>query len=461
MSNTVSQTKGFLDRALGSGSLRWYRLTALLIAFVVVGQVGFQLLAEWREMSGWEAYWIAQSLAAGEGFSFPSEVRWLFDSVNDGQFHATAWMDPIYTFCLAALIAVFGEYHQLAAAVFNLLLLLVVFGLTYRLGERLISPPAGLIAVLTLALIELFPATALDMNNTLLASVMVLLVALTLVRFMEARTNRRAGMLGLVLGLTALACPSTLYFIPVTAVMVATMAWKERRPVVTQAALVLGLALIAMLPWSVRNYLTFKRLIPVRNGTGQIAFMSVVASAGTVAPEKLRSQVKPPFRTASPYFAVTTLRGYEERLALYGFQRDYAKELGPSEYAAMNEAQRDDWFLKETKAFMLAHPRLSLQMAIVKLKLFLRISDSALGILLGLLAAAGGLLAARTPSALILALWAGVFVGPFLIITPFFYRYRAPIEPILAVLAVFAVCKVIEFGAEKLASKGQLAGARG
>jgi Dolichyl-phosphate-mannose-protein mannosyltransferase len=439
-----------------SGMLAWYRLAALLVSVVAVGRIGFEVLPAWRSVMGWEAYWIAQSLSAGKGFSFPSDHRWLFDSVSDGGFHATAWMDPVYTFCLAGLIRLFGEYHQLAAAVFNLVLLLAVFGLTYRLGERLISAPAGLVAVLTLSLIKAFPRTALFMNNTMLASVMVLLSALTLSKFLEGPTNRRAGVLGLLLGLTALSCPSALLFIPVTAAVVAVWGWRNRGPAVSPAILIFVVAALTMLPWTVRNYLAFGEFIPVRNGAGQIAFVSVVGSAGTMAPEKLRSRVKPPWNSDSPYFAVFHLRRFDERNALYGFQMDYAEELGTPEFATMNEARRDAWFLKETKDFLLAHPVLSLQLAISKIKLFLGIPGGSLGMVVCLLAAAGGLLAIKTPAALTLALWVATFVGPFLIVAPFFYRYRAPIEPILLVLAVFAAWKVLGIGFRKLRIGGCL-----
>ena len=445
-----------LERILGSGNLAWYRLAALLVSVVAVTRIGLEILPDWHNMEGWEAYWIAQSLAAGEGYSFPSTHRWLFDPVYDGGFHPTAWVDPLYTFCMAGLIKLFGDYHQLAAAVFNLVLLLAVFGLTYRLGERLMSAPAGLIAVLTLSLINAFPRTALFMNNTLMASAMVLLSALMLVKFLEGPTNRRAGALGLVSGLTALACPGALFFIPVTAAIVAVEGLRKQGFAVTQAILVLVVAALTLLPWTARNYLTFGEFIPVRNGAGQIAFISVVGSAGTVEPVKLRSHVKPAWRAESTYFAVSHLRRNAEYKALTRFQMDYAKELGKPEFATLNEAQRDAWFLKETKTFLLANPVLSLQLAIAKVMLFLRISEGSFGMVLCLLAAAGGLMAIKTPAALTLALWVATFVGPFLIITPFFYRYRAPIEPILAVLAIFALWKILEIGIRKLEIGGCL-----
>jgi hypothetical protein len=191
---------------------------------------------------------------------------------------------------------------------------------------------------------------------------------------------------------------------------------------------------------------TFGELVPVRNGTGQITFLSVVGLGGAMAPHRLRSHVKPQWPAESPYPAVFNLTQAEKQHALYDFQIDYAVELGPEEFAGMNEAQRDGWLLKEATSFMRANPTLSLQLALAKLKLFVRISNTSIGTIVCLLAAAGGLLALRTPAALGLTLWTATYVGPFLIIAPFFYRYRAPIEPILALLAVFAGWKAVQIG---------------
>jgi len=281
---------------------------------------------------------------------------------------------------------------------------------------------------------------------------------LMLLKFLEGPSNRRAATLGLVLGLTALACPSAMFFIPVTVAVITVCIWSWRNHglAVAQPILVFFVAVLTMLPWTARNYLTFGEFIPVRTGAGQIAFVGLVGSAGTVAPETLRSKIKPPWRSESPYYAVFHLRRFDERNALYVFQMDYAKELGMPEFSTMNEARRDAWFLEETKTYLLVNPLLSLRLAMAKFKLFLRIPGGSFGMMVCLLAAAGGLLAITTPAALTLGLWVAAFVGPFLIVAPFFYRYRAPVEPILAVLAVFAVWKVLKVGFRKFEIGGFL-----
>lgn len=203
-----------------------------------------------------------------------------------------------------------------------------------------------------------------------------------------------------------------------------------------------------LMPWAVRNYMVFGEFVPVRTGFGQIAFVGAVATAGTVAPDSLRSQVKPPWTAETPRLALRKIiqPPYSELADLDGYQMDYAREVGGAEFAAMNEAQRDSWFLKETKAFLLANPVLSSKLAIAKIEVFARLIAGSFGWRVCLFAALGGLLAIGRPAALILALWIGTYVGPFLLVVCYYDRYRAPIEPLLVVLAVFAVWRVFEIG---------------
>jgi len=427
-------------RILRSGRLARYRLVALLVSVVVVTQIGFVSLPDWQNVKGWEAYDIAKALVVGKGFSLPFSSTMGFDAVNNGAFHPTAWADPLYTFCLAGLIWIFAGYHQLAALVFNLVLLLAVFGLTYLLGERLISASAGVMAVLALALIRGFSYSTFYMNNTMLAATLIVLSALMFVKFLERPDYLRAGSLGLVLGLAALGCPSAQFFILVAATGIVVTGWRDPKPAISQTILVLFVAGLTILPWTTRNYLVFGEFVPVRSGAGWNIFAGSVATAGTVAPDSLRSHIKPPWRAETLGSAVKQATQRDMREALDRFQVDYVKEVGPAEFDTMNEVQRDTWFFQESKAFLLTNPVLSAKLAITKIKVFIRIMGP-FGVLVCLLAALGGLLAIRTPAALTLALWVGTYVGPFFLIICYYDRYRAPIEPLLVVLAAFAICR--------------------
>jgi 4-amino-4-deoxy-L-arabinose transferase-like glycosyltransferase len=217
----------------------------------------------------------------------------LFPPIDDGTFHPTAWVDPLYTFCLAALIWVFGPYHQLAAAIFNLCLLFAALMLTYKLGERLLNPPLGFLAVLILVSFSRFLGNVSYMNNTILASVVILASALALLSYLQSPSLPRAGVLGLILGVTALGCPGAQLFILVTPLAIVLVSWRERRRAVWQALTVAVIAVVILAPWTIRNYLVFDEFVPVRTGSGELAFVGAVAVSGTVDPDLVRSVVKP------------------------------------------------------------------------------------------------------------------------------------------------------------------------
>ena len=200
----------------------------------------------------------------------------------------------------------------------------------------------------------------------------------------------------------------------------------------------LVLALIVMLPWAVRNYAVFGEIVPVRTGAGLNAFIGVVATAATVAPETLASGVKPEWQAQNPRAAVFEALGDEKRRALTRFESHYAKQLAPPDYAELNEAQRDKWFLQETLRFLAAHPVLSLQLVLFKLEVFIR-SMGLVGVGVFILALVAVVPAWSNAAAMSLGLWAAAYLGPFALIICYFGRYRAPVEPLLVVLAAFSL----------------------
>jgi hypothetical protein len=133
---------------------------------------------------------------------------------------------------------------------------------------------------------------------------------------------------------------------------------------------------------------------------------------------------------------------FREIAALEQWQLDYARQLAGPEYARFNEAERDDWFLAESKSFLLSHPGLGAKLALAKLEAFVRIMGR-LGTLVCLLAALGGLVRGRTPAVTVLVIWVVAFVFPYLVAVTYYARYRSPIEPILAVLAGLGVWSVV------------------
>jgi hypothetical protein len=427
---------------------RWCRVAAVLLALLVVGRLALRELPDWESVPGWEGFWIAQGLVRGEGFSLPVGHRWLFDAVDsngylritDEAFQASAWADPVYTGILAAFLAGFPRHYQLAALLLNLGLLLLIFWATYRLGERIAGPVPGLVAVVFLALIHPFHDSVVQMTNTVLSGALIALAGLALVSAVERPTRGRAMALGLALGITVLAGPSAQLFLPAAIVTVLVAARREGpRRAFAQAAIVAAASALVILPWTVRNWIRLGELVPVRTGGGQIAFVGVVGAGGTVEPGRLRTRVPPPFRSESPRAAVRYLvqPPWDGVAALERFQLDYARDVAPPEYAGMNEAERDGWFMDETRRFLREAPGLSTRLALARIDTFARRMNWFGGVACAL-AALAWLLVRFSAPVLGLTLWVGAFLVPFLLIVPYYPRYRAPVEPLLVVLAAVA-----------------------
>lgn len=387
---------------------------------------------------GWEAYGIAQSIASGNGFSF-SDNRWLFSIAGDGNYYPTAWADPLYTYLLAAMVAISEDHHVYLAGAFNGVCLITLLFLSYRLGRRMLGPAAGTLCVLLLVTVSAY-RQVLFMNNTALAACLILASALVLMRFLERPSIGMASGLGGVLGFTVLACPSALLFLPVTAVVLIYATTQDSRVSLPQALAPMVVAMLVISPWTLRNYVVFDEFVPVRNGAGSLAFVGTVAAGGAIDPSTVVSETRPPWAVERPRDVVNRWAYQADRRALEVFQLEYADEIGGADYEVMNEAQRDKWLMQEAKRYVRANPGLSLQMGIWKVERFVAILKKT-GVIVFVLAVLGALLALQQKNlmAIILAGWAATYVAPFAIMICYFSRYRFPIEPILAVLCALSV----------------------
>jgi hypothetical protein len=200
-------------------------------------------------------------------------------------------------------------------------------------------------------------------------------------------------------------------------------------------------------PWASRNYLVFDEFVPVRTGSGQIAFVGTVEAGATVEPATLRSSLDPPWRASSARQAIVTTFGESFRRSLEGFQVRYARAVAGNSWNGMNEAQRDKWLQREVWAYLLENPLLSVKLAFWKLDAFAK-RTGWLGTLLVALTLVGGVLAVASWRLDLLALSMSIaaFTAPFALAIPYFVRYRLPIEPIIVIAATLTLWQVARFG---------------
>lgn len=146
--------------------------------------------------------------------------------------------------------------HQLTCAVLSTAGV-VVIGFTAR---RLAGERAGIVAAVIAAVLpQLWVNDALVMSESLVV-LTTALVLLTVVRYVDEPTTRRAALLGLALGAAMLARSEAALLVAAVGVPIAIARGDAtRRACATRAAMVVIVAGVVVAPWVVRNLTTFDR----------------------------------------------------------------------------------------------------------------------------------------------------------------------------------------------------------
>jgi 4-amino-4-deoxy-L-arabinose transferase-like glycosyltransferase len=249
-------------------------LVALLLrvgfAWDYVGQNSRQALAVLPFLQ--ESGNIAASLASGHGFSSPFRI----------ETGPTAWMPPAYPWLLAGIFRVFGvrTYDSFLAAVgLNILCSAFTCVPIYFAGKRM----SGIgVAAVAAWLWAFFPNTILNAFESMWdASLAALLSAIILWATLAIEKSERwrdwLGY-GLLWGVTLLTNVTLISLLPL---LLGWLVYRQRKPSLgsrDSAGLVkatfakpvfaFGIAVLCCVPWTVRNYLVFHRVVPMRSTLG-------------------------------------------------------------------------------------------------------------------------------------------------------------------------------------------------
>ena len=204
---------------------------------------------------------IAMALATGQGFSSPTRR-------NTGP---TAWLPPIYPALIAAIFRVFGIFtlHAFyAAAGLNILCSTAACVPIYFAGKRI----AGIgVASLAAWLWVFFPSAVVMpfqwIWETSLSALLAATILWATIALSESGRTRDWIGYGFLWGLSLLTNPALGAALPF---LLAWLAYRHRRePKVpgpfAKPGLALGVAILCCVPWTIRNYAEFHRLIPLRS----------------------------------------------------------------------------------------------------------------------------------------------------------------------------------------------------
>jgi 4-amino-4-deoxy-L-arabinose transferase-like glycosyltransferase len=394
-------------------SLAWIVAIGLLLrlSWIILGHTYRFKSSDDNFSFGWEMGRIAASLASGRGFSNPFGLA----------IGATAWEPPLYPYLTAGVFLLFGIYSK--ASAFVLLSLNSIFSaLTcipiFLVARRIFSEKVAIWSAWAWALLPnvMFWCTRAIWETSLAA------LLLTTIFWLALTLEDRDGWMpwfhfGLLWGVAALSSTSLLSFLPAAGLW----AWyrRSRRGKRSVAGVVLASAVFCacIAPWLVRNHQTFGKFIFIRDNFGaELRLGNGNGADGTWMEYLHPSQDLYALRQyqAMGELAYIAMR---KRQALDYIRADYARFIGLCfkrfiYYWAGPPKVTQPWWMNE-----------------VKNSLFLA---SSVLMFWGL----GRALRSRKSGAWLL-FWLILFYPALYYVVFPMPRYRHPIEPEMAILAVF------------------------
>jgi len=246
---------------------------------------------------------LAINLKQGKGFAYPLENP-----------EATARRMPGFPFFLSVIFRVFGTNLSLALG-FQCLLLVGVFGAAYLLSIRFFSPRAAVASLIAMVLwpnLKFYGCAYLGPET--LAGLFFFCFLLSLLKGEQEGSSRKWLAIGiLLLGGAIYTRAELVAFLPFVCFWLVRHYDRPWRAV----CLTCFILCLLLMPWSVRNFLVFKKFVPTTTQMGEVLL-------GSYNPEILDSN---PGAWESPKMKLRqSTQGAAQEVELDQLKREYALE---------------------------------------------------------------------------------------------------------------------------------------
>jgi len=202
-----------------------------------------------------EYYDIAQNLVAGNGFSI--------NGVDP-----TARRSPGYPAVLAGVIAIFGSAPQTLYIFQALINVLTIFLVYLSLKYVGVKSPLRLFVVLLFSFSTSFIYVNVLYAEILTMFVVVLVLFTTVHPKMQSRQFLKSLLTGLLLGFLIYLRPTFLYLPIFILTCIVIIKIFNCRFQIRNYLLIVGIALLTVAPWTIRNYVVFRQVIPLVSAGG-------------------------------------------------------------------------------------------------------------------------------------------------------------------------------------------------
>lgn len=253
--------------------------TLLVVAFLLgLGlRVDYAIRAPDQPVDDAQAYArISRALVEGEGYTQGPAHEYLQSASN---------YQPGLPLLVAGIYEVGGGVNEEAARIVLALLSSLAVPFAFFLGRRLAGAGAAVPAALVVAI---YPAL-LEYSGMLMTEPLgSAVIAATVLSFLRARERPdrpwRWALAGLAVGGMAMLRPEYLLLIVLLPALALALPWGRGgavdRRLWARAGLLAGCAILVVVPWTVRNFVAFERVVPVSTGGGQVLYAGSYLSAG-------------------------------------------------------------------------------------------------------------------------------------------------------------------------------------
>jgi 4-amino-4-deoxy-L-arabinose transferase-like glycosyltransferase len=256
-----------LKRTFASPGVIIVAAFAIRMVFLIQYQLSLPPFVVTFHPIGYETGSIARSIALGHGFSSPLGV----------ETGPTAWLTPVYPYLLAAVFKVFGVFSPASNLV--ILTLNCVFSAftclpLYLVGRRVFEPWVGVGAAWIWAVMprSIYFSTNWVWDTSLCAMLMAVLVLITLKMGVSRGTLAWIGY-GALWALTLLTNPAFVTLVPFFLLWLALYRRNRGNAWMRPLALATVTLAVGVSPWLVRNYLVLGKFVPFRSNFGLELFL--------------------------------------------------------------------------------------------------------------------------------------------------------------------------------------------
>ena len=182
----------------------------------------------------------------------------------------TARRGPTYPLFLAGIYLLFGRNYTVVRVIQAIVSSMTCL-VGYLIARDIFGKKIGLISALIMAL---FPPLMYYDGHILTETLFTFMLAVTVllvVKGLEHRSTVMYSIAGMFLGMTALCRPTALLF-PIGVLIMLLLIYKRKKQAILHSGVLFLTFTMILLPWTIRNYITFRTLVPIATGGGSVLY---------------------------------------------------------------------------------------------------------------------------------------------------------------------------------------------